>query len=355
MREKRLTISLIKNFFNILLLLFIFSNDSFSEGTCKNMVVEGNNEYFQTFCIGKDNFSVELQKIIDLLYSNGGGVIKLKYGKFYSKSPIELKPGVSIEGTEGGTKIVVDSEYGFIQSEKTYLENISIKNIIFENSESNKAKIVFLLRGHTRCKFENLSFKGFKDQILFLLEPKGQPAKNIVFNVYRDIYADACWKCVVYNGDGIPPKQPYSTITNNVWQNIIFRKVYSKAIEALQWVDSEKWYNLYAQAWDENVILIDLNVSKTEWKQVDRFHFYSPTLVYSPLLRNASKKPIAIRLGKGTTKHYFYNIITDKIWDNFFLDEGATSYYISVDSGKDNIIKAPQVYIYKKNVEEIQR
>jgi hypothetical protein len=73
--------------------------------------------------------------------------------------------------------------------------------------------------------------------------------------------------------------------------------------------------------------------------------------VYAPHLKKSKKKPIAIRLGKGVAKVFVKRVITDKIWDNFLIDDGATSYYLEVDStGIGNILKNPEMVIYKKNI-----
>ena len=343
---------MIKRVCSIILILASFTvfsySTSFSAENCNIVSVVYSNGVSDNKCIDKE----KLVEMINEVQKKGGGYIKLGPGIFILKNPIILRNNVQIEGTDKFTILKFFGNIAFTQNEDEILDSIIVKNLQIEIS-TDKEFTVFHLHGHTNCIFENIKITSNPKTTVFFIEPKGKavPPRNAVFNTYRNIYVTECGKCVIYNGDGIPPKEPFAVISNNVWENIIFRKVYIKAIEAIKWVDSEKWYNLYAQAFDENVILIDLNLSRDTWMQVDRFHFYSPTLVYTPQLKKSKQKPIAIRLGKGVAKVFVKGVITDKIWDNFLIDDGATSYYVEVDSsGIGNILKNLEMIIYKKNI-----
>lgn len=275
------------------------------------------------YCTDEQDGSEVLQKAIDNVHSSGGGYVEFGIGPYNIKKSIRLRDGVSIIGAVGKTHIILHEQaIAFTQDENESLNGITVANLYLISTSKSVVK-AFSLKGHENSNFENLSFSGFENATIFDIRPasKKKPAQNAVFNHYSNIYSDGCNVCVVYHG------QKYSVISNNVWRNIVFRKVYKSAIEAQQWVDSEKWYNLYAQAFDDDVILINLNTSNDEWEQVDRFHFYSPTLVYSPTIHKTNSIH-AIRFGKGTFKHFMFGVISDKTWEKFVVDDGARSFYI---------------------------
>jgi hypothetical protein len=302
----------------------------------QDMIAVSKKDIYRQGHQGKD-FATELQHVINTVSTDGGGIIYLGAGDYILNTTVYLKNGVSIKGIDSATTIRVKSKTAISQQDADFVEGISISGITFKNADKAIAgDAVFHLKSHAYSRFSNLKFFGFEDRTIFHIAPNynKKPAKNAVFNSYSDMFILSCKKGVVYEG------QSYSVISNNVWRNITMRKVYAKAIEGIRWVDSERWYSLYAQAWDSNVILIDLNVSKTTWDQVDRIHFYSPTLVYSPKLTSS---PVAIRFGMGTFKHFFYGVISDKLWTNFIVDEGAKSYYIMKGSSAGGFKENPGI------------
>jgi len=232
-----------------------------------------------------------------------------------------------VYGTPAQTELIVSATVALTQRTDELLDGIVISGLRFTKNKGFKKPVsVLSLFGHQNTTFENLSFYGFNKDRIITISPRVErkPPMNAVFNTYRKWYVDACQDCIWYEG------HKGSVISNNAWYDITLRRVYRKGIAAVQWADSERWYNLYAQAWDPDAILIDLNVSSEKWNQIDRFHFYSPVLVYAPKLQGDDKRgsPVAIRFGKGTLKHFFFGLISDKLWKNFIKDDGARSYYI---------------------------
>ncbi len=330
-------------FCSLFIMIIAISNVQ-GEEACETITAEIKGGETGKYCVNRKSASVGIQAALNDVSKRGGGTVYLDAKHYVLDNPLYLREGVSIQGKSFGTEIEIDATYGFTQDASSILTDIGVTDLTLVNMQNkDKTTSVFYLQGHQRSRFERLSFFGFEKQTLFYIAPnyKGTPARNAIFNRYRDFYADACGKCVVYSGE------QYSVISNNVWENIIFRKVFEKAIEAIKWADSEKWYNLYAQAWSDKVILIDLNVSEKEWLQIDRFHFYSPTLVYSPNLKTS---PVAIRFGKDTMKHFFWGVISDKRWGKFIADDNARSYYIIKDSSGKGFKEAPGVI--KKGFDE---
>lgn len=323
-------------YFLFLISYLFFFNVQGSKADCLNISVQAL-KYTKSFCISQENASDELQKIINLLHENGGGIIYFSPGKYELKKTLYLKSNVSLYGYQGLTKLVLYSKEGFIVKNDEIVSFIHIKDLVFENMNSDYSYVFLIKGGLQNSIFENLRFYGSENQTLFFLCPdsKLKPPRNVIFNEFKNIYADKCAKCIIYEG------KPTSVISENVWINIRLMNVYKKGVEAINWVDTEKWYNLYAMAINSDVILIDINAFNLE--HAHGFHFYSPTLVYSwSLLRN-EKKPVGIRLGKNTIRNIFIGVATDKKWNNFLIDDGAFSYYIVMDTVEDRSkLKPPQ-------------
>ncbi len=336
----------------IYLLLLLYFNNAYADCGLK-IFVETQTDVNKYFCVDEKDSSFSIQEAIDYVYQKGGGTVFFDSKIYTLRNPVYLKAKVSLLGKQSLTKIKVEAPYAFTQKNEDIVEDITIKYFEFIKGQRDVNAVFNFTGGMRYCVFENLKFKGFEKSTIFLINPdfNGRPARNFVFNKFNDIMVDECNKCIVYSGN------EYSPISNNIWHDIVLRKVYGKAIEAIKWADSEKWYNLYAQAWAEDVILIDLNVSDKKWEQIDRFHFYSPTLVYSPSLKtttdNKKRTPVAIRFGKDTLKHFFFGVITDKKWDKFILDDGSRSYYILLDSVEEGmILKNPWMQKIQKGIKE---
>lgn len=314
----------------ILILLTYYGN---SIAGCNEAKVETLYKVDKTICINIENATTDIQNAIDFAADAGGGIIYLPAGTYKLEKPIYLKPFVSLIGKPNLTKIIQQSDFAVTQKNEDIIDSIYIKDLIFINENKEKTKAVFYIAGGLQNSiFENLKFLGFENQTIFHLAPdfEGKPPRNVIFNTFRDIFVDTCGKCIVYSA------KRYSTITGNTWNKITLRKVNKKAIEAINWVDTEKWYNLYAMAMNPDVILVDINANNLE--HAHGFHLYSPTLVYDPKLKDSQQKPTAIRLGRGTIRNIFIGVATDKKWDRFLVDDGADSYYILMDSVEDRSI-----------------
>ncbi|MCM8819932.1 MAG: hypothetical protein NC925_03960 [Candidatus Omnitrophica bacterium] len=312
----------------ILFFLFFFYESGFT--SCNEAIIETQFKETKKLCIltGED-----IQNAINYAADAGGGIVYLPAGTYKVENPIYLKPSVSLIGKLNLTKIILQGNFAFTQKQEDIISGIYIKDLIFINGNDRKTKAVFYIVGGLQYSvFENLQFYNFENQTIFYIAPdfKGKPPRNVIFNTFRNIIVDTCNKCIVYSAN------PYSIVTENTWEKVILRNVNSKAIEAINWVDTEKWYNLYAKATNSSVILIDINSNNLE--HAHGFHFYSPTLVYDLKLKDSSQKPIAIRLGKGTIRNIFIGVATDKNWDRFLIDDGADSYYILMDSIEDRSI-----------------
>ncbi len=322
--------------FKFILTIFIIFLFDTSYAECLKIDLISYN-YEKSICADSEDISANLQELIDNASNRGGGIITFSAGIYKLRKPIYLRKNVSLIGKYGLTKILLYSDYGFIINNEDIVDSIIVKDLTIENT-NQASKSAFLIKGGLQnSKFQNLKFYNFKNQILFYLNPEynGKPPRNIIFNEFMNIYADSCNKCVVYNGT------PHSLISENVWINIKFMAVFGKAIEVINWVDTEKWYNLYAKAVKEDVILIDINANNLE--HAHGFHFYSPTLVYDWSLIKSAQKPVAIRFGKNTIRNIFIGVSTDKKWDKFFIDDGAYSYYILMDTVEDRTkLKPPQ-------------
>lgn len=339
-----------KLFLTIFTIFFLNFNICYAD--CLKIEVISYN-YEKAFCVNSEDISDKLQEFLDLASKNGGGIINFYAGIYKLKKPIYLKSNVSLIGKNGLTKFLLYSDYGFIVNNEDIVDSITLKDIVFENANP-MLKAVFLIKGGLQnSKFQSLKFYNFKNQTLFYLNPdyKGKPPRNIIFNEFMNIYANNCNKCVIYDGN------PYSVISENVWINVRFMAVFNKAIEAINWVDTEKWYNLYANAVKQDVILIDINANNLE--HAHGFHFYSPTLVYDWSLIKSAQKPVAIRLGKNTIRNIFIGVSTDKKWDKFFIDDDAYSYYILIDTIEDRTkIKPPQrsfIKVIEKGIKKEER
>lgn len=335
----------IRTYINFILIisiinLFFYVNDIKAE--CLNIDVNVLN-YNKSFCISLEDASEQLQQAIDFAYKNGGGIIYLSPGNYKIKTPLNLKSNVSIYGHQGLTKILIYSKEAFIVNKEDSVSFIHIKDLIFEDKNTGSSYVFLIEGGLQNSIFENLRFFGSEKQTLFYLCPNSRqkpPAGNIIFNEFKNIYADNCGRCIVYEG------KPYSIISENIWSNIRLMNVYNKAIDVINWVDTEKWYNLYAMAVRDNVILVDINAYNLE--HAHGFHFYSPTLVYGWNLLKSEKKPIAIRLGRNTIRNIFIGVSTDKKWDNFLVDDNAFSYYIVMDTMEDRTKVNPPQKSYVK-------
>ena len=328
----------------------VFSRDVFAE--CNEVNVETFHKGIKIYCIDTEKASEGIQDAIDYAANAGGGIVYLDNGIYKLEKPIYLKSSVSLLGKPNLSKIIVESEIAITQKNEDIIDSIVIKDLIFINGNKDKTKSVFYISGGLQnSRFESLRFLGFDDQTIFYIAPdfKGKPPRNVIFNKFKDIIVDACGKCIVYSA------KPYSVVSENTWENVILKKVNQKAIEAVNWVDTEKWYNLYARAMRSNVILIDINAYNLE--HAHGFHFYSPTLVYDRSLKNSPKKPSAIRVGKGTIRNVFIGVATDKKWDSFLIDDSADSYYILMDTVEDKSVaremgKKSLIKIIKKGVSE---
>lgn len=328
----------------IILFILIYLNSIAIIYACPLKITVENISGVKEFCPQKEDSSIYLQEAIDYAASKEGGIIYLSHGFYQLDHPVYLKSNISILGKPNLTVIYINGVFGFTQKNEDIINKIHIKDIIFKN-KSSKTKSVFYITGGLQYSiFENLTFYGFSNQTLINLSPdfNGKPPRNVIFNHFRNIYADECGKCIIYNGS------TFSRITCNVWDNIVFRKIFNKGIEAVNWVDTEKWFNLYMMAESNNVILIDINAFNRE--HAHGFHFYSPILVYSPKLKKESKKPVAIRIGRGTIRNIFLSVATDKVWDKFLLDDGATSYYIIMDRGIEPTSVKKKIRILQKGV-----
>jgi hypothetical protein len=334
--------------FILLIILFSLGNAFGNDNLIVRLKTSSKNE---TYFIEKDkDSSLKIQELINIAEREGGGIIHFSSGIFTIKKPLYLAKGVSLVGEYGLTKFIVDSEYAITQNNQDIIEGILIKDITFVRGHYPNIKAVFYISGgFQKSKVENIRFLGFKDSTIFYIAPnyKGFPPRNVIFNIFENIYVDACNVCIVYSG------QPYSVISENTWKNIIFEQVFQKAIEAVNWVDTEKWYNIYAMAMKSSVILIDINSKNLE--HAHGFHFYSPTLVYAWNLIKENQKPTAIRLGKNTIRDIFIGVATDKKWDKFIVDDGAKSYYILMDSVEYRTRYNPPssyIKILKKGIKE---
>lgn len=328
----------------------VFSEDVFTE--CNEVKVETFHRDIKIYCIDTEKASKGIQEAIDYAANTGGGIVYLDKGIYKLEKPIYLRPFVSLLGKHNLSKIIVEGEIAITQKNEDIIDSIVIRDLIFINGNKDKIKSVFYISGGLQnSRFESLRFMGFDDQTIFFIAPdfKGKPPRNVIFNKFKDIIVDACGKCIIYSA------KPYSVVSENTWENVILKKVNQKAIEAINWVDTEKWYNLYARAMRSNVILIDINAYNLE--HAHGFHFHSPTLVYDWSLKNSIEKPSAIRLGKGTIRNVFIGVATDKKWDRFLIDDGAESYYILMDTLEDKSIarkmgKKSLIKIIKKGVSE---
>lgn len=315
--------------------LFFYFNDIKAE--CLNITVSGLN-YNKSFCISLEDASEQLQQAVDFAHKHGGGIIYFSPGSYKLKTPLNLKSNVSLYGHQGLTKILIYSKEAFIVNKEDSVSFIHIKDLIFENKNTGYSNVFLIEGGLQNSIFENLRFYGNEKQTLYYLQPNSRqkpPAGNVIFNEFKNIYADKCGRCIIYEG------KPYSIISENTWFNIKLMNVYSKAVDVINWVDTEKYYNLYAMAVNSDIILIDINAYNLE--HAHGFHFYSPTLVYSWSLSKNEKKPIGIRLGRNSIRNIFIGVSTDKKWDRFFVDDEAFSYYILIDTIEDRSkIKPPQ-------------
>lgn len=324
----------------LVLSLLLYKIDNLS-AECKKIRIETRDKGDKVVCVEIEDSSKNIQEGINYAKEGGGGIIYLDAGSYRLKKPIFIKSGVSLLGKPNLTNIIVESEIAITQKNEDIVDSIFIKDLIFMNGKKDENKYVFYIVGALQnSRFENLRFFGFDNQTLFYIAPnyKAKPARNVVFNKFKDIFADSCGKCIIYSGN------PYSIVSENTWENIMLKQVNQKAIEAVNWVDTEKWYNLYAMAMNSNVILIDINANNLE--HAHGFHFYSPSLVYSWHIAKSPQKPIAIRLGKGTIRNIFIGVATDKRWDKFFIDDNAESYFILMDTVEDrNKIKPNKNFI----------
>jgi len=262
-------------------------------------------------------------------------------GKYRITHPLILKTGLILYGAGRFSQLLIESPIAFTMQNNEGADFLHIHDfsLVYQHPTPSSKHTAFILKSHRHSLFENLYFYNFKNQTICKLQPKyqGKPAHNITFNSYRNWYVDTCRIGVVYQGLGKSgQKNPISIISNNRWYDITFRHVKESAIQAVSWADSERWYNLYAQATSLNTILVNLNTSAITWNQIDRFHFYSPVLVYAPKLKNNPNLNVkAFRFGKGTFRHLVLGLITDKVWQNGIIeDDNARSYYILGNSGK---------------------
>jgi len=316
--------------FILLIILFSLGNAFGNDKLIVRLKTSSKNE---TYFIEKDkDLSLKIQELINIAEREGGGIIHFGLGIFTIKKPLYITKGVSLVGENRLTKFIVDSEYAITQNNQDIIEGIVIQDITFVRGPYHNVKAVFYISGgFKKSKVENIRFLGFKDSTIFYIAPnyKSFPPKDVIFNIFENIYVDACNVYIVYS------EQPYYLISENTWEKIIFDQVFLKAIEVVNCVDTEKWYNINEIAMKSSVILIDIYSKSLE--HAHGFYFYSPTLVYAWNLIKENQKPTAIKLGKNTIRNIFIGVATDKKWDKFIVDDGAKSYYILIDSVKDRI------------------
>jgi len=262
-----------------------------------------------------------------------GRRLYLPAGSYRLKSTVFIEDKMHISGDGASTALLIESPIGLAIRDGDFANDVTVKNLTFryQRRDSSPNDVALKLRSHSRSIFENLRFFGFNNQIIAELAPnyQGRPAQNIAFNTYSKWYIHRCRIGVIYEGLGQQDAiGPISVVSNNTWYDITFRSVKENAILAKSWVDTEKWYNLFAQASQDNAIIINLNPAP-KWKQVDRFHFYSPVLVYASDIKRSAKQITGIYLGKGVNRVFMWGIVSDKKWPSpIYVDKGARSYHL---------------------------
>jgi hypothetical protein len=316
---------------------------------------------------GVTDDSAAIQAAIDAVLSAGGGRVHVPAGSYVIGTSLKPKTGVLISGDGYGTQLIQKAANLWETTTLTTVTRCCIENFRHTYAHATPAQThaAMMLRSHSYCVFQNLWFDGYATstgagandgQTIIKVMPDstaaGLDAKNFVLNSIRNIYVDACRIGVYVEGkdNSSTPATTHTggsysvsnAVSGNTWDNIVLRAVYYKGLEVKQWADSEAFYSFWAQAWEEGVTLIDLNTDATNFWQVDRFTFIRPVLTYQDSQITDGTLVTGIRLGPGTLMHYFYNVITDKVWDAdkaspvvspaFFVDDSSTSYWMSMAS-----------------------
>ena len=288
---------------------------------------------------GLTDVSAFIQQSIDDLEDAGGGLLYIPKGTYLINSALTLKSKVLILGDGDGTILSQVGDNAIVQTSATALERAGLKDLRFSYAHAIPLQTHSALkfRSMQYCVFEGLSFTGYNTatsgspandgQILCEILPDSTVAgkKNFVFNDARDWSSDGCRIGVWYEGkdnSSVPDPDPTvgtyavsNAISGNSWYNLSFDNVTDTGIYAKQWADSEKWYSYYCQLAEEGSKCIDLNVDTTNFWQIDRFQFFTPTLVYLDGGVADASTVNGVRLGPGTHRHLFTGIKTDKTWN----------------------------------------
>jgi len=315
---------------------------------------------------GVTDDAAAIQSAIDAVSAIGGAVF-IPAGSYVVGTSLKPKTAVQIVGSGYGTQLIQKAANLWETITLTSVQDCAIKDMrcTYAHATPSQSHTALMLRSHQYCVFENLWFDGYATstgagsndgQTIIKVMPdsteSGLDKKNFILNTIRNIYVDACRIGIYVEGkDGGSTPAPVHTggsyvvdnaVSGNTWYNIVLRQVYYKGLEVKQWADSEVFYSFWAQAWEEGVTLIDLNTDATNFWQVDRFSFVRPVLTYQNSEITDASTLIGIRLGPGTLMHYFYSVITDKVWDadkaapivnpTFFVDDSSTSYWMSMAS-----------------------
>jgi hypothetical protein len=300
--------------------------------------------------------SAAINAAIEAAESAGGGLVQLLGGSYELSSAIVPKSSVTLQGLGAATRLVQKGSAALAQGSDTALTRFKCRDLtfVYDHATPSQDHTALDLRSHNYCNFADLVFEDYATatagspsndgQIIAKINPDydGSPAQNAIFNNYENWEVEECRIGVWYEGlddnstpDPDPASGSYevtSSISGNYWRGITFRRVYLSAIHAKQWVDSEKWYGMYAQAAEDDCILINLNTDETNWWQVDRFFFSGPTVTYAP--SGVTESTVnAFRLGPGTFRTVVNDLVTDKPWTNFLDDDSAISYYLTGDLG----------------------
>lgn len=278
-----------------------------------------------------DDDSIAVNKAI---HKSGASKIIIPPGIFHLDGSIKLKSGVTLEGYGSSSVLKQRTNIAVTTPSTTTVISAGLNNLRFEYNppEKSDSDTALSLDAHQRSVFSDLEFIGYNDQTIVKLNPTVDTIenRNTTFNTYSRWYVSRVRIGVHYIGKQEAP------ITNNRWYDITFRQVTKNAILAESWADTERWYNLYAQAAagvTSETILVNLN-SQAEFTQIDRFQFYGAVLV---AVDKPTTRATAVRFGQGTRQHMFYGMVTDGTWEDvnneptLFRDKGADSYYVILD------------------------
>lgn len=109
-------------------------------------------------------------------------------------------------------------------------------------------------------------------------------------------------------------QRPLSVISNNVWRGVTIRSAREFGVLAVQWADTERWYDLYVMLSAPNATAVSLG-SPSVFTKIDRFMLHSPCIVYAPNLAAAAVGTLrGVVLNRGVYRINLQDVHSDKTW-----------------------------------------